>query len=474
MNEHFDEKALIVALFSDKSAFSDAFTAGITAADFQDDRNALLFSAIAELFSSNQNINIANILTLLESKKQVDEAGGKEYIAELLDNNTLYSSDVHDLINSIKDKSLLTTFTQKLTAIVNETQSSPISNVTEYLEKCEDEILKLTHKRRNSPVMNMEAVSTSIVNRLMYLTNKFEKEGKKPDGVIGLESGYEYLDGYTQGWCEQNLIIIGARPSVGKTSFLLQLLLNVAKRGTPVLLFSLEMNEVAIGEKLLANLSKLPSKVLHSLSVKANSRYDHIISDSSSIAERQQISDLQAGLIELSHLPIFIDPNPGTNILDIIAKAKKIYNQSGGKIGMIGIDYLQLIQDPSRAGKSTSDQLDAITNSLKQLARDLNIPVIVLSQLSRDSEKDKNKNSSREVQMSDLRGSGGIEQTADLVFFLERADYQKTSEDSKDDSPVSDVVVSLKKNRTGALHNFKFAFNKETNSFNAIIPDQQF
>ncbi len=462
------EKALIVSILSDETGNTllDVIPQ-LSANDFQDERNQMIYQAMIDLSSLHKEITVVNLIDILENKHQLDLVGGEAYFDEISSNNNLFTGSINDNISNIKDKALLVTFVQKLKSIVYDSQTKPITDPSDFMGKCEEEILQITHNRRNTPVLDMQAVANMIVNDLVKQTDRFIKKGKNPNGVTGIETGFESLDRLTKGWREQEMIIIGARPSVGKTAFVLQLLYNIAKRDVPVLFFSLEMDEASIGRRILSNITQLPSEVIDSIAYKHGSTYQHIIADPNSVENTKIISVLQQGLLEFAGLPIFIDANPGTKLMDITSKAKKVCNSSTKPIGLIAIDYMQLISCPTYGGSSV-DEVTNISKGLKQLARELNVPIIVLSQLSRAAEKDNIGNKSRELTMSDLRGSGSIEQDADKIFFLSREDYQKTDEEQAN-NPISHVSLSLQKNRNGRIGKVDFQFNKETSSF--IITD---
>lgn len=467
MNDYLDEKALLYAIVADSTGqtYLDVCNE-LSKNSFQDERNGIIFDAISDISSNKQDINIVNLITTLKNKHQLEDIGGEEYLNEILNDNATIVVSYQDCVNSIKERSLLATFISKLKDIVSKATTESITSTSDFLAESEEEILKITNKRKNSPVMTMDKVASSIVSRLASQTIKFQKKGKKLNGITGLETGYSTLDKITKGWNEQEYIVIGARPSVGKTAFVLQLLYNVAKKGTPVLFFSLEMDEISIGMRLLTHTSGLNTTEINSIAIAAESRYNHIIGSVNSPEERANISKLQNGLIELSQLDFYIDSNPGVKMIDIIAKAKKIFNSTHGKIGLIAIDYLQLISFPGN-NSSANEEVTKISKSLKQLARDLNVPIIVLSQLSRSAEKDENKGKPREIKLSDLRDSGSIEQDADKVFFLSRADYQNNTEDGIS-SPFSKITLDLKKSRNGELGQINFNFDKEHCNFSEI------
>ena len=464
-----NEKILLCSIIKDDSGntFFDVSTQ-LTAEDFQDSRNGIIYSAIFDVINNKQQISFSAIINILKNKHQ-EEIISNDYLNEILESYSYTTVPISDLVNEIKDRSLLNTFIKSLQDIVTSSKQQAISNISDFIGKSEENILKVTSQRRNAPVMKMEQVSTSIVNKLIDQTEKYKKFGIKPDGITGLKSGFEDLDRITRGFNESEYIIIGARPSVGKTALAIQFILNVAFSKTPVLFFSLEMDDLAIGLRMINNLSQLSLEQINSLMIKKGSKYNALISEDDR-RNIDEISNLQTALIRLSTLPIILDTNPGTKIGDIESKARKQFNSSHGQIGMIVIDYLQLITCPM-PGRTRNDEIQQVSGRLKQLARDLKVPIVVLSQLSRDSEKDgKGGKATREPRMSDLRDSGSIEQDADKIFILTRDDYQKAEEEDADrnKSDVSSLQLHLLKNRNGRIGKVSLIYNKVYCTFNSL------
>ena len=291
--------------------------------------------------------------------------------------------------------------------------------------------------------------------------------------LTGLSTGYQKLDYITAGFRPGEMIIIAARPSVGKTAFVLNLIYNVSK-SYPVAFFSLEMSDKQIAKRLLQKVSGLSTEELDTLDYDYNSETKRIyVSESTAKSSSQQLATLQASCENLSSKNIFIDDSSSLKMFDIEQKAKKL-KQKYPNLAMIAIDYLGLIQVVSKnSTENRTQQIGELSRQLKALARDLNIPIVVLSQMSRDSEKRTN----HEPTMSDLRDSGNIEQDADIIMTLFRSDYYNNTKKSDqetqtnqetENSNISNVTVNVLKNRNGKTGKVYFCFSKNTCEFSAI------
>lgn len=447
--------------------------------DFLDPRNRIIYRTFVDLGKRNISPDLATVSQELKNNKTYDEIGGEKYL-DLIMEKTTRIAPVEIYVNNVKDRSLLNAFLGKINDIKDDAQSKPISDISEFIGMAESSILEITQKRRVANVVKMKEVSESLINKLVIQTQEFKKNGRKANGVTGLETGYSNLDYYTKGWHKGDMIVIGARPSVGKTAFALNLLYQASKRGTPVIFFSLEMSAESIAMRLLSLTSSLSTDEINSLEFQPGSRADHLIINTHGQEESSMATKLQRGLEELNRLPFYIDDNPGSKILDIATKCKKMKNLIPD-VGLIAIDYMGLITSSMKSDNRQAEVQD-ISRQLKQLARQLDVPVIVLSQLKRESENRENK----KPMMSDLRDSGAIEQDADMILMIYRQDYYSNGGFSKgkameDDgqerqplnNPISSVEISLMKNRNGQIGELKFIFDKEHCSFNAAASDDQ-
>ncbi len=448
----------------------------LTPEDFMDSRNRLLFQTFLEMDKKQMVIDIPNTLNELTNLKLLDAIGGMPYLNTIVEKG-IGIAPVENYIDTIKDKSLLSKFLGTLTNITKNANEKPITDISDFIGEAEANILKVTQQRRVADVANMSTISDDIITNLVKQTDEFKSKGKRPDGITGQETGYAELDRLTRGWQKGAMIVVGARPSVGKTAFALNLIYQVAKKGVPAILFTLEMSTREVAMRLLTLVSNLTSDEINSLSYLHGSTKEAILVDPQTDQDTAIAQKLQNGLIELSQLPIFIDDNPGAKILDIMAKCKKLKNLIPN-VGLIAIDYLGLISGSGRNDNRQSE-VSEISRQIKLMAKSLEIPIVALTQLNRDTEKRDN----HRPQISDIRDSGSIEQDADIIMMLYRPDYYSAGNKKGDDilaeqpdnsSPISEVDVSIVKNRNGRLGDLKYIFDKAHCSFNIVEEDHDF
>lgn len=479
-NNELNEMAILGnILYDDTGDIMLTVVPQLTVDDFVSPKNKLIYQAILSMNKNRVHPDKATLITELKNEKTFEEAGGEEYINKILE-NAISLSSTQTYINALQDASLMRNFLKTLDDIHNNATTQAIGNVNDFIGEAEKQIVSITHKRRTEGVKSMKDVSDALVVKLVKQTKEFEEKGISPNGITGQPTGYDNMNYYTKGWHRGDMIIVGARPSVGKTAFALNLLYKVAKQGTPVVFFSLEMSAESIGMRLLEMVSSLTQDEINSMKFLETSKADQILVSPKDDAESARVMQLQRGFDELRELPFYIDDNPGSKILDITTKCQKICN-SISNIGLIAIDYIGLITGGGRGGSDNRQQEVAdISRQLKQMARQLQVPVLALTQLSRDSEK----RPDHTPQMSDIRDSGSIEQDADMIFMLYRKDYYSTSggnegadnkdsngEEQKDNDPISPVDVRLIKNRNGQVGTLRFMFDKEHCSFNEITDD---
>lgn len=468
------ERALLGNILSDSTGTTMlTCIQQLSADDFAMFKNRLVYVAMEEINAKGNTPTIPLVRATLEADKALDQVG-IDYVEELV--NNISSTPIGTIIQTIKERVLLAKFVAKLKSIYDQATTEKITNVSDFIGRAESEINEIAKKRSVKEALRLEEITPSLVQDWVETTNDIRAKGKKANGIIGLETGYEQLDRVTKGWQKSNMIIIGARPSVGKTAFALNLLYRVAQRNVPVIFFSLEMDSKKIEERLLELASNLTSDEIHSMMFEQGSTGSKIVVQTHGDNElAAKVKRLQNGLNALGKLPFYVDENPGTTMLDISAKCRKLINGQNIKAGLIAIDYLGLIQSPNSKNDNRQNQVADISRQIKQLARDLKIPIIVLSQLSR--EVSKRGVTDRTPQLTDLRDSGALEQDADMVFFLSRKDYENHSSDENEDSvdninnPLSDVSLYMAKNRDGSTGEFRFIFDKEHCSFSSVDSD---
>ncbi|HPT45427.1 MAG TPA: replicative DNA helicase, partial [Candidatus Rifleibacterium sp.] len=369
----------------------------------------------------------------LRSKERLAEVGGVSYLSQLL-NVVPTSRNAQHYARIVKDKSML----RHLISLSGELSTSafdPQAQADLLMSEAEQKVLQLSQFQRTKPYMRVKDL---VKPTFTYLESLYENK----QAVTGVPSGFTRLDEYTAGFQKSDLIIIAARPSMGKTAFCLNIAQNAAYHGnTPVMLFSLEMSHMQLVTRLLC----------------AEARID------GSKVRRGFLGD--EDWVKLSHAagaleqtPILIDDTANASMLEIRSKARRAFAQD--KIGMIIIDYLQLISwSGSEKPESRQQEVSAISRSLKGLARELNIPVICLSQLSRAVES----RTDRRPVLSDLRESGAIEQDADVVMFLYRDWYYSKKEESKG---KGEVIIA--KQRNGPVGGLELAFNENFARFDNL------
>ncbi len=453
----------------------------LTVDDFTDPRNKLVYQAMLEINSQGETPDIALLVSTLENDKSLDTIGGMTYLNEII-SNTARIASIETYIKSIKDKALLKKFLAKCKDVVDVAQTQPIDDVSEYIGRAETEINEIAKERSIKEASKLSEISPELVEKWVKQSKRFREEGIDPSGITGAKTGYEPLDKLTHGWNPGQLIIIGARPAVGKTAFTLNLLYNVAKAKKPVIFFSLEMKAASIEMRLLELASDLTAEEINKMDFAQNSTPSHLVVNVKSKEESAKVAKLQQGLNTLAELPFYVDENPGTTVLDIAAKCRKLIKGQNIQASLVAIDYIGLIEPSKKtAGDSKTNQVGEISRSLKKLANELEIPIIALSQLSRDSAK---RGADHKPILTDLRDSGALEADADMVFFLYRPDYfgddkkedgnsDSTNDDQEEQSPISSVDLMLSKNREGSLGTVKFVFDKPHCHF-AVRADDRF
>lgn len=441
--------------------------------DFADKRNKVIFHACVAVQQKGLSVDLASVTEELKNTKMFDGMGGEEYLQTVLE-NTVRIAPVETYITTVKEKSLLNRFLNKLNNILKDAHDKPINDISDFIGKSADDILEISQQRNVADAKSLDQVSDDVIVKLIKQTEDFKKRGIKANGVTGHPTGYEDLDKLTKGWHKGDMVVIGARPSVGKTAYALNLLYHVAKTGTPVIFFSLEMAADSIALRLLNLVANLTSDEINSLEYRADSTKHSVKVDTHNDPEiASRVHSLQRGLNELVSLPFYIDDNPGSKMMDIFTKCKKLQNQireiQKKEVGLIVIDYLGLI---TGSGHSDSRQQEVaeISRQIKHMARQLDVPVIALTQLSRDSEK----RPDHKPQISDIRDSGAIEQDADMILMLYRPDYytkqqgmasgekeeEKQQQEEKQDDTISKVNVNLIKNRNGQVGDVEYFFDK--------------
>ncbi|MFY9903268.1 MAG: replicative DNA helicase, partial [Trichococcus sp.] len=411
----------------------------LESSDFYRKNHQIIFDAILQLNNRNEAIDVVTISNELDTKNQLENAGGMEYLAELAI-AVPTSANVEYYAKIVEEKSILRNLIRSATEIVRKGYEEG-DELAVMLDSAEQNILQVSERRNRSGFIRIsDVVSASLQN--------IESLAQRSDDVTGVPTGYIALDKMTAGLQKEELIILAARPAVGKTAFALNIAQNVATKADQVVaIFSLEMGAESLVNRMLC--------------AEGNIDAGHLRTGQLS---EDEWSNLIMAMGTLGQSKIFIDDTPGIRIAEIRAKSRRLL-QEQGKLGLIVIDYLQLIEGNNR--ESRQQEVSDISRQLKKLAKELKVPVIALSQLSRGVEQRQDK---RPV-LSDIRESGSIEQDADIVAFLYRDDYYEREggdESERDEQENNVVEVIIEKNRSGARGTVKLLFKKEFNKFSSM------
>lgn len=424
------EEAVLGAMMIDKKGVDDVID--ILQPDaFYKDAHKHIFEAIVELFTETQPIDLLTVSAQLRKNAKLDLAGGDFYLIQLTQK---ISSSAHIEFHS---RIILQKFIQRslirISSEIIEASYDETTDVFSLLDQAESKLYEVTQG-------NIKRSSETAQSLVLQAKKRIE-EISKQEGLSGVETGFTNLDKLTSGWQPSDLIIIAARPAMGKTAFVLSMARNIAiDYGHPVALFSLEMASVQLITRLISSETGLSSEKLRTGKL-----------------EPHEWTMLSTKVKNLEKAPLYIDDTPSLSIFDLRAKARRLVSQHGIKI--IIIDYLQLMTagGNGKGGGNREQEISTISRNLKALAKELNVPVIALSQLSRAVET---RGSSKRPLLSDLRESGAIEQDADIVSFLYRPEYYKIDEwDDDEASPTTgQAEIMIAKHRNGGIENVRLKF----------------
>ncbi|CCI82362.1 replicative DNA helicase [Lactobacillus hominis] len=435
------EKAVLGAVFLNPEAIIEASDI-LEPDDFYEHANRLVFSAMIDIADRGSAIDVVTLQDELKKKNQLEDIGGLAYVSQLAI-ATPTAVHVTYYAQIVKRKALLRNLiTTSQRIIQNAIEGS--DDVTDILDNAESSIMNVSQENASGGFKSIH----DVLNETVEAINNIPDDGNM---VTGLPTGFQELDKMTTGFHDDELIILAARPGVGKTAFAL----NVAQfvglhTDKTVAMFSLEMGADQLVQRMLASEGLIDSQHL---------RTGQLTED--------EWRKLVVAAGSLDRTSIYIDDTPGIKMSEIRAKARRLAKEKGN-LGLVVIDYLQLIEGPR--SESRQQEVSAISRQLKKLAKELHIPVIALSQLSRSVEQRQDK---RPV-LSDIRESGSIEQDADIVAFLYRDDYYRDENEDSDDGEVEaeqdngEVEVIIEKNRSGSRGTVKLMFSKPYNRFSNL------
>jgi len=429
------EKSVLGALMLDKNAIVNVADF-LLPSDFYENKHQKIYSAIIELWTKNEPIDILTVSHVLKSKKELSGVGGVDYLTDLAD-SVPTSAHVEHYAQIVKEQRIR----RDLIAAAGEISEKSFSgkNFEELIEDVEQKIFSISQKSRPQKF-------TLLKEELPSAYERFEKMHRGEKNILrGVPTFFVNLDKILSGFQPSDLIIVGARPSYGKTAFVLDIARQAALKGKKSIgIFSIEMSKEQIIDRIIAGQAQIPLWRLRT----------------GKLENEMEFAQVQEALNELSDAKIFIDDTPSPTVLQMRSMARRLQIEHG--IDMLIVDYLQLIQ-PRTGSDSLVQQVTEISRGLKALARELNVPVVAVSQLSREVDK-------REVKiprLSDLRESGSLEQDADVVLFI----YKK----EKTPSPMEDILeednlveIIIAKHRNGPTGSIKLIFDKEKVSFKNV------
>ena len=431
-NSQEAEQAVLSAMFLSRNALDKTFEM-VDETAFYYDNNRKIFNCLKKLYDENAPIDMTTITTELRNEGILEEIGGVIYLTEVL-NTESTAANIDYYLKIISDDALL----RRLIEVSNEVNQmgyDTTQNVSDTLDEAERKILSIVKDKRSTEFQNIKDVVYRVQKNLQTLA---ETKGD----ITGIPTGWTDFDKITSGLHENQLIIIGARPAMGKTAFALNLATNVAvSTNKSVALFNLEMGSEQLANRMLSSLGQIEGYKF--MSGKLNNN-DYV--------------KFNEDLSQLEDTNIFIDDTPGITIGEIRSKCRRLKTSATG-LDLVIIDYLQLISGGRNYGANRQQEVSDISRSLKMLAMELNIPVIALCQLSRTVESREDKR----PLMSDLRESGSIEQDADIVAFLYRDDYYNKAARTDNNTSLSELIIG--KHRNGTTGTINLLFKRDTSTF---------
>lgn len=431
------EAGIISAMFKDREVIQDIVQL-VRDTDFYKPENAILFKAILEIDESGQSVDLVTMTNKLRKENLLEKAGGVFYLGQIAAApSTVYN--VKQYAKIVQEKSTMRQLIRISDGIRNRCfdDAEPVESI---LDDAERLVLDISKQRQRNDVTRVdEIVPTNL--------EKIEEAAKQEDEITGIPSGFIDLDHMTNGWQRSDLIILAARPAMGKTALCLNMAANAAiDYHYPVAIFSLEMSKEQLVMRMLAAAARIDQKRL---------RTGQLNPDEWG-AFMQKIGPLTSA-------PIYIDDTPAITIRELRAKARRLQSREGD-LGLILVDYLQLMGGSGNS-ENRQQEVSEISRSLKALARELNVPIIALSQLSRTVEQTKDKR----PQLSHLRESGSLEQDADIVLFIHREEYYNEDTDRRG---IADVIIA--KHRNGPTGTVELAFQNELTRFDNLIHEGEY
>lgn len=425
------EQVVLGAMMLEKEALNDTINI-ITKESFYDPRHQFIYGAMHDLFANTKPVDLITVTDRLQKNGELEAAGGVAYIAQLT-NRVASSAHIEFHSRIIAEKFIKRELIKVSSEIIRDAYDETI-DVFELMNKAESNLFQIAES-------NMTKQASTMHNIVGQAISEIEKARNNPDGISGTPSGFYELDKITSGWQKSDMIVIAARPGMGKTALVLSMARNTAvDYNMGVAVFSLEMSAVQLVKRLIAGEARIDSEKLR----KGN------------LAEHE-FQQLHSRITALSAAPIFIDDTAAISIFDFRAKCRRLKAQHD--IQLVIIDYLQLMTAKDGKGSGNREQeISTISRSIKEIAKELNIPIIALAQLSRSVEQ---RGGDKKPILSDLRESGAIEQDADIVSFIYRPDYYGIvkDDDGNSNNGIGEIIIA--KHRNGKTDRVRLRFVPE-------------
>lgn len=422
------EQAVLGAMMLEKNAVTDTIDI-LKPSSFYDPKHQYIYGAIRQLFGSSSPIDLLTVINQLKSNGELEAAGGAAYISQLT-SRVASTAHVEYHARVISEKYIKRELIRMSSEVIKEAYDDT-KDVFDVLNTAEGELFQIAENNMGKNVDIMQNVVREAIEEI-------EKASQNKDGISGIPTGFMDLDKLTSGWQRSDMIVIAARPAMGKTAFVLSMARNTAvDHNMGVAIFSLEMSSVQLVKRLIASESRLSAEKLRK----------------GDLAEHE-FQQLHSRISKLATAPLYIDDTPGISVFDLRAKCRRLKMQYD--IQMVIIDYLQLMTaGGSKGGGNREQEISTISRSIKEIAKELNVPIIALSQLSRSVEQ---RGGDKRPVLSDLRESGAIEQDADIVSFIYRPEYYGFLQDEEGNSNQGIGEIIVAKHRNGALDSVRLRF----------------
>ena len=425
------EKSLLGAVLIDEETLADV-SEHVTSKDFYDKNHALIYEAMMSLYEKHRPVDLLTLTDELKRKKKLEIIGGSAYLTELT-NYVPTSAHAEAYAELVAQKAVRRRLI-KASGEISELGYDENTSTEELLEKAEAELFSVSDQSLKQDLVSIESILTESFDRM-------EELHRNKGSLRGIRTGYKDLDNMTAGLQRSDLVVLAARPAMGKTTLVTNLAYNVATIAKqPVLFFSLEMSKEQLVDRMLAD-----SSGVDAWNIRTGNLSD------------EDFGKLSEAMGELAEAPIFIDDTPGLSVLEMRTKARRANHEQ--PLGLVVVDYLQLMQGSGRTDGNRVQEVSEISRGLKLIARELNVPVVALSQLSRSVES----RSPQIPQLADLRESGSIEQDADIVMFIYREAYYNPETEREN---ITDLIIA--KHRNGPTGKIELYFHPERLRFMSL------